>query len=43
VNPRAVGLLGPLLEVLASASVHRRLYRLSGYDLSRSGESRVAA
>ena len=43
VNPRAVGLLGPLLDILASTSVHQRVSRLSGYELSRSGESRVAA
>ncbi len=43
VSPRAVGLLGPLLDVLASTSVHQRVSRLSGYELSRSGESRVAA
>jgi molybdate-binding protein len=43
VSPRAVGLLGPLLEVLASASVHQRVSELSGYDLSRSGDTRVAA
>ena len=39
VNPRAMGLLGPLLDVLASTSVHQRVSGLSGYDLSRSGES----
>jgi len=33
----------PLLDVLASTSVHQRVSRLSGYELSRSGESRVAA
>ncbi len=43
VSPRAVGRLGPLLGVLASASVHQRVARLGGYDLRRSGESRVAA
>ena len=43
VSPRAVGLLGPLLDVLASTSVHQRVSRLGGYELSRSGESRVAA
>ena len=39
----AVTLLGPLLEVLASTTVQDRLGRLSGYDLRRSGELRVAA
>ncbi|MPY98085.1 MAG: GntR family transcriptional regulator [Actinophytocola sp.] len=43
VTPRAVGLLGPLLDVLASTAVHRRVSGLGGYDLRRSGESRVAA
>ena len=43
VSPRALGLLGPLLDVLASTSVHQRVSRLSGYELSRSGESRIAA
>lgn len=43
VSPRAVGMLRPLLDVLASASVHQRVSGLGGYDLSRSGESRVAA
>ncbi|MQA61341.1 MAG: GntR family transcriptional regulator [Actinophytocola sp.] len=43
VSPRAVGLLGPLLDVLATTSVHQRVTALGGYDLNRSGESRVAA
>lgn len=43
VSPRAVGLLGPLLEVLASPSVRQRVTALGGYDLRRSGESRMAA
>lgn len=42
-NPRAIGLLGPLLEMLASPSVHQRVTALGGYDLRRSGESRMAA
>ena len=43
VTPQAMGLLAPLLDVLASNSVHQRLSGLGGYDLSRSGESRVVA
>lgn len=43
VTPRAVGLLGPLLGVLGSPSMRRRVTALGGYDLGRSGESRVAA
>lgn len=42
VNPRAAGLLGPMLSVLASSSVHQRVSGLGGYDLSRCGESRIA-
>lgn len=43
VSPRAVGLLGPVLDVLGSPSLRQRVTALGGYDLSRSGESRVAA
>lgn len=43
VSPRAVGLLGPLLDVLASPSVKQRVAGLGGYDLGRSGEARTAA
>ncbi len=39
----SVTLLAPLLEVLASTTVQDRLSRGPGYDLSRSGEIRVAA
>lgn len=43
VAPDAVTLLGPILAVLASTTVQDRLSRVGGYDLSRSGETRVAA
>lgn len=43
VGPDSIGLLAPLLDVLASTSVHDRVSGLSGYNLTRSGESRVAA
>ncbi|HET7325850.1 MAG TPA: substrate-binding domain-containing protein [Nocardioidaceae bacterium] len=43
VGPESVGLLGPVLDVLASTSVHDRVAGLGGYDLRRSGESRIAA
>ena len=39
----AVATLAPMLAVLASTAVHDRLSRLAGYDLSRSGDVRVAA
>ena len=42
VEPESMGLLTPLLDVLASTSVHDRVSALSGYDLRRSGEFRVA-
>jgi molybdate-binding protein len=42
-NPPAISLLGPLLEVLASPAVRRQITALGGYDLRRSGESRMAA
>ncbi len=43
VTPRAFGLVGPLLDVLAAPSVRQRVTALGGYDLLRSGESRMAA
>jgi molybdate-binding protein len=43
VGRESMGLLRPVLEVLASTSVQDRLTRMPGYDLHRSGESRVAA
>ena len=43
VGPESMGLLMPLLDVLASTAVHDRVCGLTGYDLRRSGESRVAA
>lgn len=43
VAPDSVLLLAPILDVLASTSVHDRLSRAPGYDLRRSGEFRVAA
>lgn len=43
VGPDSVGLLAPLLNVLASTSIHDRVFRLSGYDLRRSGDMRMAA
>ncbi|MGH3950625.1 MAG: substrate-binding domain-containing protein, partial [Pseudonocardiaceae bacterium] len=43
VEPGSMGDLAPLLDVLASTSVHDRVSGLGGYDLRRSGESRVAA
>lgn len=42
-GPAAVGSLAPLLDVLASSSVHDRVSGLGGYDLRRSGDTRVAA
>jgi molybdate-binding protein len=43
VAPSSLGRLVPLLDVLASTAVRERLQRMSGYDLRRSGESRLAA
>lgn len=43
VAPDSAMLLAPILDVLASTTVHDRLSRVGGYDLRRSGESRVAA
>ncbi|HLR93614.1 MAG TPA: substrate-binding domain-containing protein [Jiangellaceae bacterium] len=43
VVPDSGDLLAPLLTVLASTSVHDRVFRMSGYDLRRSGDTRVAA
>lgn len=43
VGPDSGDLLAPLLTVLASTSIHDRVFRLSGYDLGRSGDTRVAA
>lgn len=43
VAPGSATLLAPILDVLASTTVHERLSRVGGYDLRRSGESRVAA
>lgn len=43
VDPESMGLLMPVLDVLASTSVQDRLRRMPGYDLRRSGETRMAA
>lgn len=43
VSPDSAMLLAPILGVLASTTVSDRLSRVGGYDLRRSGESRVAA
>ncbi|MPZ62217.1 MAG: GntR family transcriptional regulator [Propionibacteriales bacterium] len=43
VEPGSMALLGPLIDVLAASSTQDRLAGLSGYDLRRSGELRVAA
>jgi molybdate-binding protein len=43
VEPGSLSLLVPMLDVLASTTVQDRLARISGYDLRRSGERRVAA
>jgi molybdate-binding protein len=39
----SIGLLAPLLNVLASSSIHDRVSGLNGYDLRRSGDTRLAA
>jgi molybdate-binding protein len=43
VDPDSMGLLMPILDVLATTEVQDRLVRMHGYDLARSGQSRVAA
>lgn len=43
VEPESMGLLAPLLDVLASTAIQDRVSALSGYDLRRSGDFRVAA
>ena len=43
VEPESIGLLVPMLDVLASTSVQDRLTRMDGYDLGRCGQTRVAA
>lgn len=43
VAPESMGLLVPVLDVLASSTVQHRLSGMAGYDLRRCGESRVAA
>ena len=42
-DPAAKRAAEPLLEALAAPSVHARIAAMPGYDLSRSGERRVAA
>jgi molybdate-binding protein len=39
----AAAAAGPLLATLASTDVQARVARLPGYDLSMTGESRIAA
>lgn len=43
VGPESMRVLSPVLDVLASTTVHGRLLALDGYDLRHSGETRVAA
>ena len=43
VEPDSMSLLAPLLDVLASTAIQDRVSGLSGYDLRRSGDFRVAA
>jgi molybdate-binding protein len=43
VDPESMGLLMPVLDVLASTTVQDRVRGMPGYDLRRSGETRVAA
>jgi putative molybdopterin biosynthesis protein len=43
VDPDSMGLLVPVLDVLASTTVQERVTRMPGYDLRRSGDTRVAA
>jgi len=43
VDPESIGLLAPALEVLASTPMQDRVSRMPGYDLHRSGQTRVAA
>ena len=42
-EPESMGLLAPLLDVLASTAIQDRVSGLSGYDLQRSGDVRIAA
>ena len=42
-EPESMSLLAPLLEVLASTAIQDRVSGLSGYDLRRSGDFRIAA
>jgi molybdate-binding protein len=43
VGPQCTQLLAPILQVCASTSFRERLAVMDGYDLARSGETRVAA
>jgi putative molybdopterin biosynthesis protein len=43
VEPESMSLLAPLLDVLASTNIQDRVSGLSGYDLRRSGDVRIAA
>lgn len=43
VGPDSLGTLAPVLDVLATTTVHDRVSAIAGYDLRRSGECRVAA
>lgn len=43
VGPDSLGTLAPVLDVLATTTVHDRVSGIAGYDLRRSGECRVAA
>ena len=42
-EPESMGLLTPLLDVLASTAIQDRVSGLTGYDLRRSGDVRIAA
>ena len=43
VEPESMGLLAPLLDVLATTAIQDRVSGLNGYDLRHSGDVRIAA
>jgi len=43
VEPGSMGLLAPLLDVLATTAIQDRVSGLNGYDLGHSGDVRIAA
>jgi putative molybdopterin biosynthesis protein len=42
-DPASMAAAGPLLDALGASSLHARLAAMPGYDLSLSGEVRLAA